>query len=161
MTGDGTHMGRIKDSIEIAAPPQRIWDYVQDYRRRAEWDATVARFEPVGTDRVDKGVTVRIRSAGFPAVEYEAVYVSYEPYTVSAVKLTRPIKNDLFRNAAGSWRYQALDSGGTLFTMTFDYDLSWGIFGVIFDRLFLLPVMRAEIKRSLKNLQQHFSVDRG
>ena len=149
-------MGRIKESIEITAPPQRIWDYVQDYRRRAEWDATVARFEPVGADRVDKGVTVRIKSAGFPSVEYEALYVSYEPYTVSAVKLTRPIKNVLFRSAAGSWRYRELDSHRTLFTMTFDYDLPWGIVGEVFDRLFLLPAMRAGIRRSLGNLQRRF-----
>ena len=89
------------------------------------------------------------------------MYVSFEPFTVSAVKLTRPIKNVLFRSAAGSWRYQALPGDRTLFTITFDYDLAWGIFGAILDRVFLLPAMRSGVKRSLRNLQRRFSAGEG
>jgi hypothetical protein len=75
-------MGRIAESIDISASPQSIWDYVQDYQHRTEWDTTVHEYRPIGTDKVGKGVSVLVKSSGFPMNEYEAVYVSFEPYKV-------------------------------------------------------------------------------
>jgi len=100
-------MTHILESIAIKAPPQPIWEYVQEYRRRAEWDVTTLRFEPLDTKRVDNDVRVFVRTAG--GMEYEGVYISYEPYKVSAVKMTRPIGMSRFvtwlgRGATGRLR---------------------------------------------------------
>jgi uncharacterized membrane protein len=147
-------MSHFEESIEIAAPSQTIWDYVQDYRRRAEWDKTVTSFEPIGTDRVGKGVAVRVKSAGPPPFEYEALYVSFEPYKVSAVKQTRPITNVPFARSAGSWRYQDLGNGRTRFSMTFEYEPKWGLLGRLLDTLLMRSAIRRSVRDSLTNLQR-------
>jgi hypothetical protein len=149
-------MGHINESIELNATPETIWDYVQDHRRRREWDRTVREFEPIDGAHPDKGVRVRIRSAGFPAIEYEALYVSFQPYTVSALKLVRPIRNNLFASAAGSWRYHQGKSGTTRFTITFEYDLVGGAIGSLFDRVIMEPAIRRAIRVSLDNLRSRF-----
>ena len=147
-------MTHILESTTVNASPQQIWGYVQEYRRRAEWDVTTLRFEPLGTERIDKDVRVFVRTAG--GMEYEGVYVSYEPYRVSAVKMTRPIRNIPFRHMAGSWRYKSLEDGQTEFTMTFDYEVRGGFLGQIADKLFLESAMRRGMRSALVNLQKHF-----
>jgi hypothetical protein len=149
-------MGHINESIDLNATAEVIWNYVQDHRRRREWDRTVRQFEPIGGAHPDKGVMVRIRSAGFPAIEYEAIYVSFQPYTVSALTLVRPIRNSLFASAAGSWRYHEVTSGTTRFTITFDYDLVGGAIGALFDRVIMEPAIRRGIQLSLDNLRSRF-----
>lgn len=153
-------MTHIKESIEISATPRAIWDYVQDYRRRAEWDVTTARFEPIGAVRVDKDVRVLVRTSGLSPIEYEAVYVSYDPFKVSAVKMTRAIKNVPFTRSAGSWRYNDLGHGRTEFTMTFDYELKQGVMNRWLDRFVIEPAIRRAICKALENLQNHFADQR-
>jgi ribosome-associated toxin RatA of RatAB toxin-antitoxin module len=150
-------MTHIKESIEIPADPQVIWDYVQDYRRRAAWDVTTARFEPIDMERVEKDVRLFVRTAGRSPMEYEAVYVSYDPYKVSAVKMTRAIRNVPFKSSAGSWRYADLGDGKTEFTMTFDYELMQGVMNRWIDRFFIEPVLRRGLRKALENLQNHFA----
>ena len=150
-------MTHIKESIQIVATPRTVWDYVQDYHRRAEWDVTTARFEPLNADHVDKDVRVFVRTSGLSSMEYEAVYASYDPYKVSAVKMTRAIKNVPFISSAGSWRYNDLGNGRTEFTMTFEYELKQGVIWHWLDRFFIEPAMRRGIRASLRNLQDQFA----
>lgn len=147
-------MSRVEDSVEIAARPETIWDYVQDYHHRREWDTTVTSWEPATGDRIGKGVTVRARSAGPLPFEYEAVYVSFEPYRVSAVKMTRPIGNVPFARSAGSWRYQDAGDGRTRFSMTLEYKLKWGLFGRLLDVMLMRPAIQRSIRTSLANLKR-------
>ncbi len=53
-------MTHILESIKLNASPQQIWDYVQEYRQRAEWDATTLRFEPIDSERIGKDVRVHV-----------------------------------------------------------------------------------------------------
>jgi hypothetical protein len=150
-------MGHIVESIEIAASSQQVWEYAQDYRQRTAWDVTVSRFEPVGGAAVGQGATVRIRTAGQPAMAYEAVYVSFDPYRVSAIKMTRPIRGVPFVRAAGSWRYREISEKLTRFTMSFDYEVKWDAAGALLDRLFLASAIRTGTARALRKLRAHFS----
>ena len=148
-------MTHILESIRITATPQQIWEYVQDYRRRAEWDVTTLHFEPVDADAIGRDVQVFVATKG--GMEYVGQYVSYEPFTVSAVKMTHPLRNVPFRGLAGSWRYKPLNAGQTEFTRTLDYEVKGGFPGQLFDRLFLEPAMRRGMRTALQNLQKHFT----
>ena len=62
-------------------------------------DVTTARFEPIDMERPDIDVRVFVRTSGLSPMEYEAVYVSYDPFKVSAVKMTRAIRNVPFESS--------------------------------------------------------------
>ena len=151
-------MTHIIESIKLNASPQQIWDYVQEYRQRAKWDVTTLHFKPIDADRVDKNIRVFVRTSGLVPMEYEGIYVSYDPYAVSAVKMTYPIRNVPFRQMAGAWRYKSLENGQTEFMMIFDYEVKGGVFGQLLDKLFLKSATRRGMKSALWNLHKHFSV---
>lgn len=150
-------MTRIQESLEIPAAPRAIWNYVQDYHRRREWDVTMARFEPSDTEQVGKDARVFARTSGLTPMEYESIYVSYDPFKVSAVKMTRPIRNVPFSSAAGSWRYNDLHDGRREFTMRFGYEPGPGPLHRWLDKFLIEPAIQRGIRASLRNLQKHFT----
>ena len=67
---------RVEESIEIARPPQAVWDVVVDPQRDAEWCAKVKSVEPLGEGRwrvVHKPVPLR------PATELIVDQVEVDP----------------------------------------------------------------------------------
>lgn len=150
-------MSRILESIKLNVPAQQIWDYVQEYRHRSEWDVTTLHFKPIDSDRVDKNTRVFVRTSGLFPMEYEGIYISFEPYTVSAVKMTHPIRNVPFHHMAGSWRYKSTEDGGTEFSMTFDYQLKGGILGQLADKFFIESAIRRGMRSALEKLQKKFN----
>ena len=53
---------RVEESIEIARPPQEVWDVVVDHERDPDWCAKVKSVEPIGDGRwrvVHKPVPLR------------------------------------------------------------------------------------------------------
>jgi hypothetical protein len=67
-------MARIHESIQVRAAPRQIWEYVQDYRRRAEWDPTTLRFEPVDSQII--GTHVRVHLRGEPPRRHAAKFLN-------------------------------------------------------------------------------------
>jgi uncharacterized protein YndB with AHSA1/START domain len=99
----------VTHSVTIAAPPERVWDYTQDYQHRATWDASVieAEVEQEAPTRV-----VRVRGVG--GMKFRLRYkVSARPTKTSLVMTD--VGSLLFSGGGGSWVY-APDGRGTRWT---------------------------------------------
>jgi uncharacterized protein YndB with AHSA1/START domain len=98
----------VKESVFIAAPPERVWDYTQDWTRRTEWDPAIVAAEVLpGEERV---VRVRAQGGGSFLVRYK---LNDRPNRTS-LSMTDSTSR-LVTGGGGSWAYEAKE-GGTVFT---------------------------------------------
>jgi uncharacterized protein YndB with AHSA1/START domain len=119
-------MGHRSVTIEIAAPPERVFDLYADFRRLSEWQGqsgfkgTEGAFDRPGADFV-------IRFAG--------------PFTLrgTVLALQRPSLHRIrARELAGlvtcetTARFDPAD-GGTRLTFEYDYQVAGGVVGRLFD----------------------------
>jgi ribosome-associated toxin RatA of RatAB toxin-antitoxin module len=107
---------KFRQSVDIAAEPQALFDLTQDYSRRLDWDPFLEEARLVGAaDRA--GVGARAWCVAHNGIGMETRYVSFERPRVCAVELTRgpwPI-----RSFAGSWRFDRLEPGRSRVTFTY------------------------------------------
>ncbi len=60
---------RLRHSIKIAAPPERVWELTLDVTRWPEWTPTIARIEPLEpSEPLGLGSRARIKQPGQPAL---------------------------------------------------------------------------------------------
>ncbi len=111
---------RFAESIQIACPQQRVFDYTQDYAQRLVWDTFLREAILLdGAQEAAKGVKSWCVSKHGIGMETE--YVSFNRPTVVAVKLTRPMA--MFSTFAGSWRFERLTEGLTNVVFTYSFTL--------------------------------------
>ena len=99
----------IREHAEIAAPPAVVWDFTQDYSRRAQWDpAVVTATETTMAGRRCAVVTGKGR------VRMVFQYKQTDRPNKTSVQL---IEGPRWLGGGGSWRYERTATG-TLFTQT-------------------------------------------
>jgi hypothetical protein len=59
----------VTESVFVARPPQDVFDFTQDYARRAEWDAGVTHAELLSEE--PRAARVTIRGLGKATVTYQ------------------------------------------------------------------------------------------
>lgn len=97
-------------SILIRAVPGELFALTQDYTRRLEWDGFLTQAYLLH-GAAAAGVGVRAHCVAKSGMAMETEYVSFNPPTVTAVKMTRgPWFLESF---AGSWRFHEEASGQT------------------------------------------------
>jgi hypothetical protein len=148
-------MARIDADILIEAPLDAVWNYVQDFRRRGEWDVRVRASEPVVRGEPQSGSRVRYRLRSFPGVSLtlSARFTSLTPPQHSAIVFEDFPWWQLLESAAGAWRFTPTNDG-TLFSSTFRYRLKLGRFGEWLDEHFFRRQLERETMRSLANLKR-------
>jgi ribosome-associated toxin RatA of RatAB toxin-antitoxin module len=115
----GTKSMLFEESIIISSDPDTLFDLSQDYRRRLEWDPFLRSARLVG-DASRAAVGTRAVCVASNGWEMETEYVSFNPPTTTAVKMTRgPWFLDRF---AGSWHFDTVEPGCT--RVSFRYSLS-------------------------------------
>jgi hypothetical protein len=100
----------INEEIQIAAPPDVVWDFTQDYSRRHEWDRSVASGEVLATDPI---VKARIRGTWLCC---EFHYKLFDPPRRTSLAMAE-VESRIIEGGGGSWAYEA-DAGGTRWTQT-------------------------------------------
>jgi uncharacterized membrane protein len=144
-------LGRVEKSIEIKAPPEKVWEmFAAD--RWEEWD--------VGTQKHVK------------SVEYVSdVKTSEDKFSVGAsfvttdnggkqvfVEITNSIENERIvyhsesYNALITYSLKPLEKG-TEYTYLIDYEMPYGILGKFIDKLFGQRMIEKEVEGSLKQLK--------
>jgi hypothetical protein len=104
-------MFTIRQSIFIAQPRERVWDFTQNYRLRHEWDQAV--IEATVLETVPRR-TVRLRLKG--NVIMTLTYTQDErPYKTTLATIS--VRSPLILSAGGSWVYEAT-AEGTIWTQT-------------------------------------------
>lgn len=99
------------ESIEVARPPESVFGFTQDYRRRTEWDPTVLRAE-VQPDADPP--RVRVELAGGVSATFQYKLFRRPERTSMAIVDTRSWWMD---GGGGSWEYEPIP-GGTRWTAT-------------------------------------------
>ncbi|MCC2546240.1 SRPBCC family protein [Hymenobacter sp. BT175] len=139
---------RFAESIQIACPQQRVFDYTQDYDQRLVWDTFLREAILLdGAKEAAKGVKSWCVSRHGIGMETE--YVSFNRPAVVAVKLTRPM--NLFRTFAGSWRFEQLTTELTNVIFTYSFTLRFPLAPFAGLVRYLLVVNVRGRLRDLKN----------
>jgi len=97
------HTVTVRECIFIKRSPGDVWDYTQDYSKRAEWDSSI------------KGTTVlqetprRVDVRG-PGLCAELVYKQDERPLQTSLSMEN-IRSLIVSGGGGSWKYDAVNDG--------------------------------------------------
>jgi uncharacterized membrane protein len=144
-------MTKIEESIVVDAPVAAVFGYASDWRRWPDW------FEGLSDVRSTSGVSrgtgaryaYRVRVLGVPvSVETELQdFVEGQGWTGVG---TRGLPHRTH------WRFEA-QGQSTRFTYGLEYRLPPLLLGPMLDALFARREWRGILRRSLSNVQRHFS----
>src|SRR5262245_51877758 len=95
-------MSVITCSVVIAAPAADLFTLSQDYHRRLRWDLFLREARLLDGAQ-SAAVGVRAWCVAHNGLGMETTYVSFQPPTVVAVKMTRGPR--IISSFAGSWRF--------------------------------------------------------
>ena len=117
---------RVQSSVEIAAPPQKIWPFLVEPEKILKWCITLDKFEYIGERHSGVGTTFyweekaagRLMKLNFAATEW----VENERIAFSMTS------GNFVKGYEQSWTVKAIPSGSR-FTFMEDVELPYGIIG--------------------------------
>ncbi len=116
---------RIERSIEIAAPPEKVWSFLIEPEKIMQWFTLLKKFEYTSEQSSGVGTTFYYEERNGPMLmklSYEVTeWVENERIAFSMT--SGPAKKD-----DQVWAIEATPSGSR-FTCTEDYEMPWGILG--------------------------------
>lgn len=127
----------VSESIEIARPPEAVWDYTQDFNRRADWDAGVRTAQLIGEQ--PRRAHLELSGLGPVVAEYR-LYRRPERTSVTFTEVRSP----WVIGGGGSWDYQVV-AAGTRWTQTNTLVLRPGLRSRV-----LAPLVRARLAASTR-----------
>ena len=155
-------MGRIEKSIEIRAPPEKVWEmlvldrfpeweegYKEDLKN-IEYTSDVKTLE----DKYRVGLSAHLDIKGEGEMDLE---------------ITESLKKEkiTYHLAGGSFTKKMIlrfllepVKEETKFTYAVDYELSWGIFGKFLEKLFIKRMVEKGVDKALENLKSILEIDR-
>jgi len=140
-------LARIEKSIEISAPPEKVWPMLY-WDRVPEWLDGIKEAEYTSEEKDCVGATAHVIG------ETAGVKVEFD------VEITEYIENEkaTWRSTAGNFTAIGLTAlkpteMGTELTLMMDYDLPYSILGKIVDKLMVGREIEKGFERSLKKLK--------
>ncbi len=141
-------MARIEESIEISAPPRKIWPIVR-WDRVPEWMGIVKKVEYTSDETERTGATAHwIGEAGGIKSEWDTETVEWEPFVRGAWRTTSGTLTGM-----GSMTLTPTDSG-TKTTFMMDYELPYSILGKIVDKLRVCRAVEKGARDGLRRLKE-------
>jgi hypothetical protein len=136
----------IIESINIAASPEKVWDYTQDWKNRAQWDDSVV--EVVSQmESPKKFVRAKFKGGMIFDIEYK---LNERPKITSLAMVNGSSK--MFVGGGGSWKYEGKD-GGTEWIQTDTLVLSDNWFLKLFAPLFKFS-LQASTRKAMKKAKR-------
>lgn len=143
-------MPAFEQSIEIYADRHDLFRLTQDYTRRLEWDPFLKEARLVGGAK-QAGVGERAWCVARNGMGMETEYVSFNPPSVTAVKMTKgPL---LLSKFAGSWRFQEIAPGHTRVLFRYNVEAAPRFMGWLFDPI-VRWVFTHEVEKRLTGLKK-------
>jgi hypothetical protein len=143
-------------SVRLRASPEALWDFTQDHRVHPAWDHRFTRIvmladviqtgTPMLYEKTLLGVTIR----GWGR------YKLHKPCRQSTFEFGSNDPRSLIRRGVGLWLYRPRQGGGTEFSTSYTYEVRWGVFGRVFDRLVFRPLFQWETERSFRRLATRY-----
>jgi len=142
---------RFSESIEIAARPDLIFDYTQDYKMRLKWDTFLTEaYLLENATKADNGVKAWCVTRHGMGMETQ--YVSFNRPKVTAIKMTKGPY--MFRNFAASWTFKEETPGVTKVTYIYSFSLRFPFNVATF---FIKSILRRNVKTRLVDLKNEFA----
>ena len=148
-------LGRIEKSIEIKASPEKVWEMLA-WDRHPEWiDAmkSVEYTSEVSTpeDKFRVGATAHITPVSERAREEFDVEIT-ESLENEKISSRYSYSIGGVQNVTGSYILKPTE-GGTEMTLVYNYEMPWGIFGKVIDRLYNFFKGERIVEKSLEKLK--------
>ncbi|HEV7461850.1 MAG TPA: SRPBCC family protein [Solirubrobacteraceae bacterium] len=140
---------RVGASLEVAAPPQAVWDIVSDPSRALHYMAGITRWEVVSEE--PRGLGARYRTllrVGAAEMGGLVEVVEYsEPRDLAWTSVTGI-------DQRGRWRLRERPGGRTNVEYRLSYGVAGaGIFGALAERI-AAPVVRGHLERTVRQLKR-------
>jgi len=141
---------RIERSVEIAAPPGKIWTFLVEPDKILKWFTLLEKFQYTSTQRSGVGATFyyeekaagRLMKLNYVVTEWS------ENKKLAFSLISGPAKKD---NQV--WSIKSTKSGSR-FTIREDYEMSGGIFGKMTVALFAGRMIGKHLEEILGNLKK-------
>jgi len=141
-------LARVEKSIEIGAPPEKVWPMLY-WDRLPEWLNGIKEAEYTSEEKDSVGATAHVVG------ETARIKVEWD------IEITEYIENKkaTWRSTAGNLTAIGLTTlkpteVGTELTLMMDYDLPYSILGKIVDKLMVGREMEKGFERSLEKLKK-------
>ncbi len=145
-------MAHIARTIEIARPPEEIFDYITDLDRLTEWATMVKETRDLGDRPIKQGTTFSqtIKAAGSVDIDCD--------WHVKQLQRPRHVHYEATAPDGGqmqmSQTIMPLDGGRSRVEIDLDYEVPGGILGQIADKLVFEGQNEKEADTSLENLKR-------
>jgi len=145
-------MAHIARTIEIARPPEEIFDYITDLDRLTEWATMVKETRDLGDRPIKQGTTFSqtIKAAGSVDIDCD--------WHVKQLQRPRHVHYEATAPDGGqmqmSQTIMPLDGGRSKVEIDLDYDVPGGVLGQIADKLVFEGQNEKEADTSLENLKR-------
>jgi len=151
-------LGHIERTLEIKAPPEKVWAVLTDWDRLREWAKSVEKFEVTSNQR--SGVGMTFHEVGLVARwRYDAhcEITEFAENKTFAWHSTEFVESNIFgrpkgTKGEGSWKLK-LTEAGTQLTYSAEYELPFSIFGKIIDRFFLRGRYEKQVDGWIENIK--------
>jgi uncharacterized protein YndB with AHSA1/START domain len=141
---------RIEKSVEIAAPPEKIWPFLVEPEKIMQWFTLLKKFEYTGAQRSGVGTPFYYEESNGPMLmklSYEVTeWVENERLAFGMTSGPATTKRD---NQV--WAIEATPSGSR-FTCTEEFEMSWGVIGRMLVAL-MVGMVGKRIQEMLDNLK--------
>ena len=140
---------KIKRSIEIAVPPDKIWPFLIEPEKILKWFSLLQKFEYTSEQRSGAGMSFYYeeKSGGRLMKLNYAVTEWVENERLAFIMTSGSLKKD-----DQVWSIEVTPSGSK-FTLTEDVEMTWGIIGKIIGALFAGRMIGKNLEEILANLK--------
>lgn len=119
-------------SIDIAAPPEKIWPYMIEPEKILRWCITFQKFEYTGEQRSGVGTTFYVEEkAGSPLMKINFRVTEWKENEKIAFSM---ISGNFVKGYEQHWKVDATPSG-SLFSFMEEVTMPYGIIGKIIGKL--------------------------
>ncbi len=141
---------KIQRSIEIAAPPEKIWSFLIEPEKILKWFNLLQKFEYTSEKRSGVGTTFYYEEkSGGQLMKLNYVVTEW----VENKKLAFSVTSGSLKKDDQVWSIDAIPSGSR-FTMFEDVEMLMGILGKILGALFIGRMIGKHLEEILANLKR-------
>ena len=141
---------KVQRSIEIAAPPEKIWPFLIEPEKILKWFNLLQKFEYTGEKRSGVGTTFYYEEkSGGQLMKLNYVVTEW----VENEKLAFRVTSGSLKKDDQVWSIEATPSGSR-FTMFEDLEMPWGVIGKIIGALFGKSMIGKNMDKILANLKR-------
>ena len=139
---------KFEESIIIDSPPERVFDFTQDYGVRLRWDTFLKRADLLeGATEAGKGV--KAYCVAHNGLGMVTEYITFNRPEVTAMKMTKgPF---LFKSFLGSWRFRLQAPGKTEVIFLYSFTLR---FPFLLLSKFITRNLQKNVRRRLMDLKR-------